>query len=267
MNDSTLTQILETLEQERTARKRMERLLVMAVLAAPISLVAATVSVPNTFTNGTVADADAVNANFVALTDEATRVSNIVEGPGDGTDTNRVVNLAAPIDDSDAANKAYVDASGGGGGGGGGIGGEGGDSITKAMNNRGLFDLHDGTSCEVDEAFVEMDATTGTGLCFEVNERGAQQFEDARKTCLEVGKRLPEPAEWKIACDDAATFGLLNTTDAHEWISNFPHQQWISGSAGIGVTLGGEGSCSDMTFGWVARNSPTSTSFEFRCVH
>jgi hypothetical protein len=42
-------------------------LLMLATALAATSLQAATVTLPNTFTNGTVADADAVNANFAAL--------------------------------------------------------------------------------------------------------------------------------------------------------------------------------------------------------
>jgi hypothetical protein len=39
------------------------------LVAVPTTLLAVTISLPNTFANGTVADADEVNANFVAITD------------------------------------------------------------------------------------------------------------------------------------------------------------------------------------------------------
>jgi hypothetical protein len=45
----------------------MSRLSLAAVLVAPVALYAGTVTLPNTFSNGTVADADAVNANFAAV--------------------------------------------------------------------------------------------------------------------------------------------------------------------------------------------------------
>jgi hypothetical protein len=38
-----------------------------AVTASPLALLASAVALPNTFVNGTVADADAVNANFAAI--------------------------------------------------------------------------------------------------------------------------------------------------------------------------------------------------------
>lgn len=90
----------------------------VATLAlGPAGVLAETVSIPHWFSNGAVADADQVNANFTALATEATRVSNIVGGPGDGSPSNRVVDLAAPLAAHDAANKSYVDAAAAGGGG------------------------------------------------------------------------------------------------------------------------------------------------------
>lgn len=88
-----------------------------AMALGPAGVLAETISVPHSFSNGAVADADQVNANFTALATEATRVSNIVDGPGDGSPSNRVVDLAAPLEANDAANKSYVDAASAGGGG------------------------------------------------------------------------------------------------------------------------------------------------------
>ena len=45
--------------------------LVVAVVAIPLAAYAATISVPYTFTNGTIADANEVNANFDTLVNES----------------------------------------------------------------------------------------------------------------------------------------------------------------------------------------------------
>ncbi len=54
---------------KRTSAVR--RLLVVALVGIPMAAYAATISVPNTFLNGTIADADAVNANFDTLVTES----------------------------------------------------------------------------------------------------------------------------------------------------------------------------------------------------
>ncbi len=57
-----------------TLRKRRPALgltLSLVLLVIPLAVAAGTVSVPNTFVNGTVADADQVNANFSALATES----------------------------------------------------------------------------------------------------------------------------------------------------------------------------------------------------
>ena len=53
------------------ANPRVRSALLIALLAIPVAAYAATISVPNTFTNGTVADADEVNANFDVLVVES----------------------------------------------------------------------------------------------------------------------------------------------------------------------------------------------------
>jgi len=75
----------------------------------------ATVSIPNSFTNGTAADADEVNQNFSALRDFANNSTVHVDGSKAFTSnidagSNKIVNVTAPTADTDGANKAYVDA-------------------------------------------------------------------------------------------------------------------------------------------------------------
>ena len=126
MTPEQMELLLTRMESRMARRDRRWAVLWLAALAlaVPGFMRAANVTVPNTFASGAVASASQVNQNFAALTSEATRVSNIVEGTGNGsTNDSRVVNLAAPLANNDAAHKGYVDAmtavaagSGGGGG-------------------------------------------------------------------------------------------------------------------------------------------------------
>lgn len=59
------------------------------------------------------------------------------------------------------------------------------------------------TTCDGTEASVVVDASRGTGYCIEKTERAAAHFEQAKMTCEALGKRLPEPFEWKYTCDNA----------------------------------------------------------------
>lgn len=75
-----------------------------------------TVSVPNTFVNATPADADEVNANFGALVSAVNNDVVHVDGTkamtGDfDAGSNKVVNVTSPTENTDAANKTYVDST------------------------------------------------------------------------------------------------------------------------------------------------------------
>jgi hypothetical protein len=58
-----------SLDRPITIQTRLSHL-VVALVAVPTMLFAGDLTLPNTFTNGTVADADAVNANFAAVETE-----------------------------------------------------------------------------------------------------------------------------------------------------------------------------------------------------
>jgi hypothetical protein len=62
-----LNRRLDALEREVRNHRRAWRGLLVAAAVVPLALSAATISYPNTFANGTVANADAVNANFTAV--------------------------------------------------------------------------------------------------------------------------------------------------------------------------------------------------------
>jgi len=94
--------------------------------------------------------------------------------------------------------------------------------MTAYMDSLGLFRPHTSASCDAaTEAFVPLYPGATVGFCIEKNERPAQSWTNAIRTCLSVGKRLPEPFEWQVACDNAATLGLSNMTTGFEWASNF----------------------------------------------
>ena len=124
MNDDRIDELLGRLEaREDRIRTRETRLrwlvtgaIVAGVLGTPGWLLASTITVPNLFTNGQVADADDINENFGVLATEATRVSNIVIGDA-ASGGARVVGLDAPVSGTDAASKDYVDAAVGASGG------------------------------------------------------------------------------------------------------------------------------------------------------
>ncbi len=75
--------------------------LVLVALVVPVGLFAAVVTVPNTFVNGGLADADAVNQNFAAL-------STAVNGLGDGSVLFQAKRSSGAPATCDAANKGAI---------------------------------------------------------------------------------------------------------------------------------------------------------------
>jgi hypothetical protein len=69
-------------------------------VAAPVALFASDVTIPNSFTNGTVADADAVNANFAAVEaavdDNDARLSSVESASG--TQASELTTLGGRVD-------------------------------------------------------------------------------------------------------------------------------------------------------------------------
>jgi hypothetical protein len=155
--------------------------------------------------------------------------------------------------------------------------GVGADMWTGQMQQRTLFRPHAiTTKCNTTtEAYVMIPFdtanptdTSGVGFCIEKDERSADTWENARNTCASLNKRLPEPAEFKLACTFATALGLNNMTNSFEWESNFTFPiQFISGStAAMGAADGGNGNCAMMSYGFVGSSGSSADSIAFRCV-
>ncbi|NKB45980.1 MAG: hypothetical protein GKS03_17085 [Alphaproteobacteria bacterium] len=145
------------------------------------------------------------------------------------------------------------------------------DMWTQAMSGLGLFTPHRDDCNATTEVFVKVYAENSIdfGFCMDKDERsaGIVEWEDARQECLDDGKRLPEPAEYKFACQIGT--GLSNTTDDWEWSSNFVAQwrnSFGSKTPGISTVASGNGSCLHATQGWAGLANGTQDSFGFRCV-
>ena len=99
-------------------------------------------------------------------------------------------------------------------------------------------------NCGAGEYFVEIPAGSGLGLCFEVNERAEQAWEQAFKTCSDLGKRLPDYMEWRFACDGkysgasgTVNSNLNNMTGNWEWVESRPSAMSDSTDNGAGDIL------------------------------
>lgn len=176
--------------------------------------------------------------------------------------------LELPINGTDAANKDYVDqavaASGGGGTSHGSASGT--SVLTAYMDSVGLFSPHDAGVCDGTEAFVALFPGSTKGYCIEKNERTALFWTDAVRTCLSLGKRLPEAYEWQVACDNAGGLGMNDMLGNYEWAGNFA--VWITGQ-GVGIPTFGGSTCGYSVEGWLAINGTGSgnrSSQVFRCV-
>lgn len=103
------------------------------------------------------------------------------------------------------------------------------------------------------------------GYIIEQDERAAEDWEQAKDLCLRDGMRLPEPFEYKVACVDAATFGLNSMTGNWEWASNEAFPMYTT-YAGLGAVRIGVSGCSHTGWTWIGTDTGIHYSFTFRCV-
>lgn len=145
----------------------------------------------------------------------------------------------------------------------------GSDSITNLMGKENLFMAHE-DDCVTGEEFIKIwDNEDGTdiGFCIEEDERVAAEWSDARDTCINADMRLPEPGEFKLACDNGV--GLNDVTDDWEWVSNFATQlatDDATPNAGSAVPIGGNGGCNYGSSDYATSTSGTIGSLVYRCV-
>lgn len=146
----------------------------------------------------------------------------------------------------------------------------GSDSITNLMGKENVFMPHE-DDCGTGEEFIKIwDNEDGTdiGFCMEEDERTAAEWTAARDTCLNAGMRLPEPGEFKFACEN--NVGLNDMTDTDwEWVSNFATHLATDDStpnAGISVPVSGHTDCDTASTGWSASTNGTAASYAYRCV-
>lgn len=146
----------------------------------------------------------------------------------------------------------------------------GSDMWTQTMTQLGLFRAHRDDCDTATEVFVETytdDNSVQFGYCIEKDERAALEWEDARQTCLDNEMRLPEPAEFKFACQIGT--GLSNMTNGLEWASNFYFYAWKPTSGyqqNLAAYTMGNGSCKYAVAAPIARSDSISGSYAFRCV-
>lgn len=142
----------------------------------------------------------------------------------------------------------------------------GGSMATAYMVSQNMFSPHT-NNCAGTEAFVAIYSGATVGYCIDKNEQSAAYWTDAQRTCLAAGKRLPEPAEWQVACDQAGALGISNMTNNWEWASNFPLPMYGGSGSGVGAAIFGDGGCDRATWHWLGYYSGNRYSGAFRCVH
>ncbi len=145
----------------------------------------------------------------------------------------------------------------------------GSDSVTNLMGKENLFTPHE-YDCAADEEFIQVwDNEDGTdiGFCIEEDERTAAEWSDARDICVNADMRLPEPGEFKLACDNGVS--VNDMTDDWEWVSNFATHlvtDDASPASGVAVTIGGNGSCNYGSSDWATSDTGSIGSRVYRCV-
>jgi hypothetical protein len=140
------------------------------------------------------------------------------------------------------------------------------DMWTQLAEKQGLFSPHADTCDSSTESYITIGNGT-LGFCMENSIRTAAIWTVAKQTCAAAGKRLPEPAEFKYACDNAGSYSLSNMTGAYEWISNTTAIfEYYSGGTYQATSVAGNSSCSDSTWGQVMGSAGTPNSLGYRCV-
>lgn len=158
-----------------------------------------------------------------------------------------ITNLAAPVNSTDATNKAYVDAA---------SGSSCPDNYGNlCLNGGGLSFTYNGKALHIDAyprsaAWYTSGSPTGQSLAWQM--------------CGAIGARLATLAEWQYACSNLGgptgngltAFGGANRSDNWEWVADV-----YSGAAGNAVLAGG-GSCSATNY----NNTNNNNNNWFRCV-
>ncbi len=141
------------------------------------------------------------------------------------------------------------------------------DMWTRIFEQWGLFHPHENYCDSTTEAFITISGSASQGFCIEKDERVAATWEVARDDCASDKKRLPEPGEWKFACNNGT--GINSMTDDFEWASNFgiTTDDYVGG-AGIVVPKMGNGACKRASFDFVAWSTAggAEASLPYRCV-
>jgi hypothetical protein len=143
---------------------------------------------------------------------------------------------------------------------------EGANMWTETFKSQGLYQAHS-NNCSGSETFFPLYSGASIGFCMENDERSAAIFSDAIADCAHDGKRLPEPLEWKVACQA----GTLNDmTGAWEWVENTPRYYKNASYKSYFAMVAGYSSCIDITAAVVMSESSTGyseQSIAYRCVH
>lgn len=144
-------------------------------------------------------------------------------------------------------------------------GGWGQDMWTEYFEHKGLYTPHE-NNCGGSESFISMGPGTSLGFCLEQSQRTAAHWEAARNTCAANGMRLPEPAEWKYACDNGS--GLSDMTDDWEWVGNYAFTMDSNDTyTGTKAAMAGDGGCNYGSYANVAPGNGNLNSLTFRCLH